>query len=77
MTRSQLAQRTATFTAMVVAGFFLGTYLDQRFTAPDDVEPGVTWNDSLQPGRAVSGYLPGERERQLNIGSQASTSDDG
>jgi hypothetical protein len=53
MTRSDLAKRMATFIVMVVAGFFLGTYLDQRFTAPNDVEPAVTWNDSAQPGRPV------------------------
>ena len=52
MTRSDLAKRMATFIVMVVAGFFLGTYLDQRFTAPDD-KPGVTWNDSSQAGRPV------------------------
>ena len=41
MTRSDLSRRMATFTMMIVVGFFLGTYLDQRFTAPDD-EPAVT-----------------------------------
>jgi hypothetical protein len=75
MTRSQLAKRTATFMVMVVAGFFLGTYLDQRFTAPDDSEPAVTWNDSAQPGRPVC--LSSERQRLLNIGSPVSASDDG
>ena len=55
MTRSQLAQRTATFTVMVVAGFFLGTYLDQRFTAPDDVATGVTWNDSAPASASDDG----------------------
>jgi hypothetical protein len=75
MTRSQLAKRTATFMVMVVAGFFLGTYLDQRFTAPDDFEPGVTWNDSSQAGRPVA--ISSERQRLLNIGSPASASDDG
>ena len=32
MTRSGLARGSAIFATMVVAGFFLGTYLDQRFT---------------------------------------------
>jgi hypothetical protein len=77
MTRSDLAKRTATFMVMVVAGFFLGTYLDQRFTAPDDVEPGVTWNDSSQPGRPVCGGFSGEPACLSNIGSPASASDDG
>jgi len=43
MTRSDRAKYTATFMIMIVAGFFLGTYLDQRFTAPD-ADPGVTWS---------------------------------
>lgn len=76
MTRSHLAKRTATFMVMVVAGFFLGTYLDQRFTAPDN-KPDLTWNDSSQAGRPVCGCLLSERERLLNIGSPASASDDG
>ena len=75
MTRSQLAKRTATFMVVVVAGFFLGTYLDQRFTAPDDSEPGITRNDSSRAGRSAS--LSSERQRLLNIGSPASASDDG
>jgi hypothetical protein len=75
MTRSQLAKRTATVMVVVVAGFFLGTYLDQRFTAPDDSEPGITWNDSSQAGRSAS--LSSARQRLLNIGSPASASDDG
>lgn len=76
MTRSDLAKRTATFIVMVVAGFFLGTYLDQRFTDPDG-KPGVTWNDSSQANRAAYGYLSNERRRPLNIGSSASANDDG
>jgi hypothetical protein len=32
MTRSGLARGSAIFATMVVAGFFLGTFLDQRFT---------------------------------------------
>jgi len=32
MTRSGLARGSAIFATMVVAGFFLGTYLDQQFT---------------------------------------------
>jgi hypothetical protein len=41
MMQSDLAKRVATFMVMIVVGFFLGTYLDQRFTAPD-VAPGIT-----------------------------------
>jgi len=33
--RSEFPKRAALFLAMVVAGYYLGTYLDQRF-APDD-----------------------------------------
>ena len=33
--RSEFTKRAATFLAMVVAGYFLGTYLDQRFTSDD------------------------------------------
>jgi hypothetical protein len=43
MTRSDFAKRAATFFVMIVAGFFLGTYLDQYFAALD-VEDGVTWS---------------------------------
>jgi hypothetical protein len=35
MTRSGLARRAATLLVMVVAGYFLGTYLDQRFTSDE------------------------------------------
>ena len=45
MTRSDLAKRVATFVIMIVAGFFLGTYLDQRFTARD-AEDSMTWSGS-------------------------------
>jgi hypothetical protein len=43
MTRSDFAKRAATFFLMIVAGFFLGTYLDQYFAALD-VEDSVTWS---------------------------------
>jgi hypothetical protein len=33
--RSEFTKRAATLLAMVVAGYFLGTYLDQRFTSDD------------------------------------------
>jgi len=33
--RSEFTKRAATFLTMVVAGYFLGTYLDQRFTSDD------------------------------------------
>ena len=45
MTRSDLAKRVATFVIMIVAGFFLGTYLDQRFAALDP-EDSMTWSGS-------------------------------
>ena len=60
MTRSQLAKRTATFMVVVVAGFFLGTYLDQRFTAPDDSEPGITWNDSSRERNSGASWVTGQ-----------------
>ena len=40
MTRSHLARCMALFMAMIVVGFFLGIYLDQRFTA-GGLETGV------------------------------------
>jgi hypothetical protein len=33
--RSEFAKRAAPFLAMVVAGYFLGTYLDRRFTSDE------------------------------------------
>jgi hypothetical protein len=42
--RSEFAKRAATFLTMVVAGYFLGTYLDQRFTS-DDAYYQTTSND--------------------------------
>ena len=47
MTRSDFAKRVATFFLMIVAGFFLGTYLDERFGALD-MEDSVTWSGGLQ-----------------------------
>jgi hypothetical protein len=76
MTRSDLGKRMAVFMVMIVAGYFLGTYLDRCFTAPD-AEPGVTWNDDTRADHAASGCHSGVRERLLNIRSPASSSDDG
>jgi hypothetical protein len=45
MARSDFAKRVATFFVMIVAGFFLGIYLDQRFTALD-AEDSMTWSTS-------------------------------
>lgn len=56
MTRSDFAKRVATFFMMIVAGFFLGTYLDQRFTALD-AEDGVTWSGS--PRANAAGHTGG------------------
>jgi hypothetical protein len=47
MTRSDFAKRVATFFLMIVAGFFLGTYLDQHFAALD-MEDSMTWSGGLQ-----------------------------
>ena len=44
MTRSGLARHTATFVAMVVAGYFLGTYLDRQFSS-DEARYKFTPND--------------------------------
>jgi hypothetical protein len=49
MTRSYLAKLMALFMAMITAGFFLGTYLDQRFTAVD-FDTGVTASDAANVG---------------------------
>jgi len=51
MTRSDFAKRVATFFVMIVAGFFLGTYLDQRFAALD-AEDSVTWSSSPRANAA-------------------------
>jgi hypothetical protein len=51
MTRSDFAKRAATFFLMIVAGFFLGTYLDQYFAALD-VEDGATWSSGPQANAA-------------------------
>ena len=42
--RSEFTKRAATYLAMVVAGYFLGTYLDQRF-GPDDAYYQAASND--------------------------------
>ena len=44
MFRFGIARGSAIFATMVVAGFFLGTYLDQRFTydAADDADYQLT-----------------------------------
>jgi hypothetical protein len=52
MTRSDFAKRAATFFLMIVAGFFLGTYLDQRFSALD-AEDSVT-SSGMSQANAVS-----------------------
>ena len=51
MTRSDFARRAATFFLMIVAGFFLGTYLDQHFSALD-ADDGVTWSSGSQANAA-------------------------
>jgi hypothetical protein len=49
MTRSHLAGLMALFMATIVVGFFLGTYLDQRFTAVD-YDTSVTAGDAANVG---------------------------
>ena len=49
MTRSHLAGLMALFMATIVVGFFLGTYLDQRFTAIDN-DASVTAGDAANVG---------------------------
>ena len=51
MMQPDFAKRVAAFFAMIVAGFFLGTYLGQRFTALD-AEDSVTWSGSPQANAA-------------------------
>ena len=51
MTRSDFAKHAATFFLMIVAGFFLGTYLDQYFAALD-VDDSVTWSSGPQTNAA-------------------------
>ena len=49
MTQSHLARRMALFMATIVVGFYLGTYLDQRFTAVD-FDTRVTASDVANTG---------------------------
>ena len=74
MTRSDLAKLMATFVVMIVAGVFLGTYLDQRFTAPD-LETIVTSIDGALANHPGCCSLPREPARWLTIGSPALASD--
>jgi hypothetical protein len=53
MTLAELGKRSATFLAMVVAGFFLGTYLDQHFTS-DEADDPVTFSDSREVSTSAS-----------------------
>ena len=53
MTRSGLAKYSTSFMAMVVAGYFLGTWLDQHF-APDETSYGVTATDIVAAAACVS-----------------------
>jgi len=52
MTRSYLAKCMALLMATIIAGFFLGTYLDQRFTAVD-FDTGVTASDAANIGSSA------------------------
>ena len=49
MTQSHLARRMALFMATIIVGFYLGTYLDQRFTAVD-FDTSVTAGDVANTG---------------------------
>ena len=53
MTRSGLAKGTATFVAMVVAGYFLGTYLDRHFTSDEAAGYEFTPNDVVAASACV------------------------
>ena len=53
MTRAELGKRSATFLAMVVAGFFLGIYLDQRFTS-DEADDPVTSREVSTPASTAA-----------------------
>jgi hypothetical protein len=52
MTRSYLAKCMALLMATIITGFFLGTYLDQRFTAVD-FDAGVTASDAANIGSSA------------------------
>ena len=56
MTRSGLAKGTATFVAMVVAGYFLGTYLDRHFTSDEATGYEFTPNDVVTASACVGEY---------------------
>lgn len=53
--RSEFSKRAATFLAMVVAGYFLGTYLDQRFTSDDAFYQASSYDhaEALTPSAAA------------------------
>jgi len=55
--RSEFTKRAATpatFLAMVVAGYFLGTYLDQRFTSDDAYYPAASNDHAEAPALTPS-----------------------
>lgn len=70
MTRSDLSKRSAAFVTMVVAGYFLGTYLEQRF-APLDSEMIVISQAGSPAANPKSAKLAGAAERHSKIGSTA------
>ena len=50
--RSEFSKRAATpaaFLVMVVAGYFLGTYLDQRFTSDDAYDQATSYDRAEAP----------------------------
>jgi hypothetical protein len=53
MTRSGFVRGSAIFAAMVIAGFFLGTYLDRHFTDYTDVDSGYHQTSAGRPQAAV------------------------
>jgi len=76
MTRSGLARYSTSFMAMVVAGYFLGTWLDQHF-APDETGDGVAATYVLAAAPCVSEHGRVTNYRMSNIPAlSAQCSDD-
>jgi hypothetical protein len=53
MTRSGFVRGSAIFAAMVIAGFFLGTYLDRHFTDDTDDDSGYHLTSAGRPQAAA------------------------
>jgi len=54
MTRSGFVRGSAIFAAMVIAGFFLGTYLDRHFTENADDDSAYDLTSAGRPQAAAT-----------------------